>query len=260
MSLGVCSCPQGKDGAPCKHQYLIWAANLAICTNFVPISNPDERQKLAEIALGKTLPLSYYTSLRGQRYFATDMYGKDRQHTADHNDETPVTTCASELDSMPMDKTDTAGTSSNNQTGMVSDAVHSLQSACSALKGILESCQDSKLSEATLKFSERLTQLTASSLTNGKLAAALFDFGHSELRKGKNGKKIKVQPNRKRKSGNGSRQAVAKGRPVTVQALEVPSKKAKQSHDLACSVRENRNPSRKSGSHVMNSRTRNVPT
>jgi hypothetical protein len=251
MSLGVCSCPQGKDGAPCKHQYLIWAANLAICTNFVPISNPDERQKLAEIALGKTLPLSY---------FATDMYGKDRQHTADHNDETPVTTCASELDSMPMDKTDTAGTSSNNQTGMVSDAVHSLQSACSALKGILESCQDSKLSEATLKFSERLTQLTASSLTNGKLAAALFDFGHSELRKGKNGKKIKVQPNRKRKSGNGSRQAVAKGRPVTVQALEVPSKKAKQSHDLACSVRENRNPSRKSGSHVMNSRTRNVPT
>ncbi len=97
-------------------------------------------------------------------------------------------------------------------------------------------------------------------LSQWKLAAALFDFGHSELRKDKNGKKIKVQPNRKRKSGNGSHPAVAKGHPVTVQALEVPSKKAKQSHDLPHSVSENRNPSKKSGSHVMSSRTRNVPT
>lgn len=137
-------------------------------------------------------------------------------------------------------------------------AITAVQNACSALTGMLQNCQDAKLSEAAMKFSGRLTKLSGSSLMNGKLAAALFEFGQGELTRGKTGKKIKVQPNRKRKLGNGSRQAVAKGRPVAIHALEVPKKKAKQSHDLACSVRENRNCSKKSGSHVMRSKTRHV--
>ena len=74
MSIGVCSCRRGKVGAPCKHQYLIWATNLANCMNFVPISNPDERRKLAEIALGRILPLSYYASLREVSNAATDAH------------------------------------------------------------------------------------------------------------------------------------------------------------------------------------------
>jgi hypothetical protein len=138
---------------------------------------------------------------------------------------------------------------------VVSNTVSSVQNACSVITEMLQSCQDAKLSEAALRFSERLTQLTSSSLPNGKLASALFDFGQSELCKGKNGKKIKVQPNRKCESGNCSHQAVGKGRPVT---LEVPRKKARQSHDLARSVHENRNCSKKSGSHVMQSKTRHV--
>lgn len=257
MSLGVCSCHRGKDGAPCKHQYLIWAANIATCINFVPISNPDERRKLAAIALGNTLPLSYYTSLRGQSN-DTDTHdavdGVDPQQAADHADGIPMTTCATQLNLT----TDTPNAvDSGDQAKLVNNAVYSVQNACSVLTGMLQSCQDSKLSEAALKFSERLTKLAGSSLTKGKLASALFYFGQSELTKGKNGKKIKVQPNRKRKSGNCSRQAVGKGRPATV-ALEVPKKKAKQSHDLARSVRENRNCSKKSGSHVMQSKTRHV--
>ena len=51
MSLGVCSCQTGKDGTPCKHQYVLWMANVAHCINFIPVTNPDSRQKLAWIAL-----------------------------------------------------------------------------------------------------------------------------------------------------------------------------------------------------------------
>lgn len=55
------------------------------------------------------------------------------------------------------------------------------------------------------------------------LASALFTFGSSEVKKTGNGKKIRVQPNRKRKCGSGS-QAVSKGRPVQ---LQEPTSKGK---------------------------------
>ena len=99
--------------------------------------------------------------------------------------------------------TDTHNTvNGGDQAKLVNNAVYSVQNACSVLIGMLQSCQDSKLSESALKFSERVTQLAGSSLTKGKLTSARLDFGQSELTKGKNSKKIKVQPNRKCKSGN----------------------------------------------------------
>ena len=65
MTIGLCSCEVGKDGSPCKHQFMLWAAKKAKCLNFVPVNCPEDRQKLAKIAIGEALPLSYYTSLRG---------------------------------------------------------------------------------------------------------------------------------------------------------------------------------------------------
>ncbi|KAI8485675.1 hypothetical protein Bbelb_365090 [Branchiostoma belcheri] len=64
MTVGVCSCPYGKDGSPCKHQYVLWAAKKANCPNFVSVTDSVERQKLAKIAIGKALPLSFYSNLR----------------------------------------------------------------------------------------------------------------------------------------------------------------------------------------------------
>ena len=74
---------------------------------------------------------------------------------------------------------------SNDKTELTNSAITSVQNACSALTGMLQNCQDSKLREAAMKFSARLTKLSGSSLMNGKLAAALFDFGQSELLKAK---------------------------------------------------------------------------
>ena len=64
MSLGVCSCESGKDGSPCKHQYLLWATNLENCLNFVPVQSPELQQSLALMALGETLPIFQYMNLR----------------------------------------------------------------------------------------------------------------------------------------------------------------------------------------------------
>ena len=66
MTLGMCSCEAGKDGSLCKHQYILWSANIAHCINFVPVTQPDVRQKLAWIAIGESLPLSHYNTLRPQ--------------------------------------------------------------------------------------------------------------------------------------------------------------------------------------------------
>ncbi|CAB4044608.1 Hypothetical predicted protein [Paramuricea clavata] len=180
MSLRVCSCCRGKDGAPCKHQYLIWAANIATCVNFVPISDPDEWQKLAAIALGGSLSLTYYTSLRGQRNEThDDVDGGDSQQPADHADEIPMTTSQLNLTTHSPDASD----GGDKAKLMVRNS--SVQNACSVLTEMLQSSQDAKLCEAALRFSERLTQVTSSSLPNGKLASALFDFGQSELCRGK---------------------------------------------------------------------------
>ena len=71
----------------------------------------------------------------------------------------------------------TAPVDSNDKTELTNSAITLVQNACSDLTGMLQNCQDSKLCDAAMKFSGRLTKLSGSSLTNGKLAAALFDFG-----------------------------------------------------------------------------------
>ena len=120
----------------------------------------------------------------------------------------------------------------------------------------LRSTKDPNVAKGILKFSKRVEALFTSSKMHSNLVSAVFNFGSDEILKKGKGKKIKVQPNRKRKSGNGSRQAVAKGRPTQMHSLEVPQKKAKRSHGLAEAVKSNTQSSKKSGAHVMKSKTK----
>ena len=113
--------------------------------------------------------------------------------------------------------------------------------------------------KGVIKFSKRVMNLAAATAMHSQLTTALFNFGSSEMSRVGKGKKIRFQPNRKRKSGNGSRQAVAKGRPSHLkQSLQVPPKKPKCSHDLAEAAQSNTQSSKKSGSHVMKSKTKHI--
>ena len=122
----------------------------------------------------------------------------------------------------------------------------------------LESTKDAKMAKGVLKFADRKHFLAKSMHKN--LTSALYNFGASELQKGKNGRKIKVQPNRKRKSGCESIQVATKGRSANLTALRISDEKPKRSYNLALAIRGNTYVSKKSDAHVMHSRTRYILT
>lgn len=138
---------------------------------------------------------------------------------------------------------------------LISQAQNSIQESYNLLAEKLTESQDKKMAAGVLKFTSKLQRLIKSNTGSGNLISALFNFGMSELSKSKNGKKIKVQPNRKRKSGNGSRQAVGKQRSFGLEPLVIPKKKAKRSHNFSVAMRENTPMAKKSGSHTMKSKT-----
>ena len=243
MSLGVCSCQTGKDGTPCKHQYVLWMANVAHCINFIPVTNPNSRQKLAWIALGKTLPVDSYNSLR-----SCDVGGQKE---------------LAQGDGLPSEASTIMGTTHCSTTveienpdspaDVIETAEHLLQTSCMQILQKLQTTRDLNLAKGIVKFSKRVESLSSARAMQSNLVSALYNFGASEIKKTGMGKKIKVQPNRKRKTGNGSRQAVPKGRPV-----QLHEPKRKRTHTFTTAVQSNTNTSKKSGTHTMQSKTKHL--
>ncbi len=66
MGTGVCQCKTGKNGAPCKHQYILWVNKVSDGINFLPVFSKEQRQMYAEIAIGSALPLHFYEGLHDQ--------------------------------------------------------------------------------------------------------------------------------------------------------------------------------------------------
>ena len=79
MDLGICECSVGKDGSPCKHQFITWKKHLK-GTNFLPFLNPEERKQYSYLAIGKTLPDSYYEGLHD---YVADDFQQERQQNPD---------------------------------------------------------------------------------------------------------------------------------------------------------------------------------
>ena len=147
----------------------------------------------------------------------------------------------------------------DSQDTFIASAAEMLKKSCDQIADKLRSTRDQNLGKGIATLSKRVMTLTTSQAMHSDLTEALFDFGTSETRKSGKGKKIRVQPNRKRKYGNGSRQAVSKGRPTQLQEeLQVPSRKAKRSHDLAKAVQSNMQSSKKSGAQTMKSKTKHM--
>lgn len=251
MTIGICSCNIGKDGSPCKHQYVLWCAKIAYCINFVPISQPEIRQKLAWIAIEQSLPLSYYKNLRTP----------DDSSKPESDEILPENEAALQLNISSPDTQEglvCEDRHSESEDECIDSAADALRKSCEQMTEKLKNTKDPNLAKGILKFSKRVMTLSTATAMHSNLVTALFNFGSAELKKTGKGRKIKVQPNRKRKSGNGSRQAVSKGRPTQMQSLEIPQKKAKRSHNLAQAVKSNTQSSKKSGSHVMKSKTKHV--
>ena len=256
-TAGVCSCAVGKDGSPCKHQHVLWAAKKAHCPNFISVTDSVERQKLAKIAIGETLPLSFYSNLRTASCMGTQTT-TEAPAVAHADDDFELCTETRDIEGQACE-----GQEAHIETDpAVESASNLLHKSFEQITQKLHSTNDTNLARAIIKFSKRVTSLTGPTTMQSNLIAALHNLGTNELQKTGSGKKIRVQPNRKRACGNGSRQAVSKGRPTKLQetkpSLEVPHKRQKRTHNLANAVQANTNTSKKSGSHVMKSKTRHV--
>ena len=134
----------------------------------------------------------------------------------------------------------------------IKEGTTAVKEACELLVEKLKSTGVKNLAKGVKQFSARLVKL--SNGMSGNLVSALFNFGAAELRSTRTGRKIKVQPGRKRKSNSGSHQVITKGRQTTLKSLEPPRKHTKRQHSLAIAVKENVPPSKKSGSHAMRSK------
>jgi hypothetical protein len=203
-----------------------------------PVSNPQSRQKLAWIVIGQTLLITYYTNLRAKSNNAHSIEAEDQSHQVNSLEQP-------DCQEISMDDSILVETEERLEQKHIQEGITAVNRACESLVEKLKSTGDKNLSKGMKQFSDRLMKL--SSGMPGSLVSALFNFGTDELRSTRTGKKIKIQPGRKRKSNNGSRQAVAKGRPTTLKCLEPPRKRAKRQHSLAMAVMENVPPSKTSG-------------
>ena len=53
INLGICSCPLGSKGGPCKHQHFVAIEKEKSCPNIVPVT-VEQKMKYHFIALGNT--------------------------------------------------------------------------------------------------------------------------------------------------------------------------------------------------------------
>ena len=158
MTVGMCSCEVGKDGSPCKQQYVLWSANLAHCLNFVPISQPEERQKWAWIAIGESLPLSRYKNLRDQ---------DDHLPVPETSNMQIVPPVAGDIDSdlseEPMQNHDHSDQvqPQDDTSASVDMATELLKQSCEQITEKLRSTRDPNLVKGVIKFSKRVMNLAA---------------------------------------------------------------------------------------------------
>ncbi len=178
MSIGVCSCVMGRDDSPCKHQYILWASNTAHCVNFVPVSNPQSRQKLACIAMGQTLPITYYTSLRADSNNANS----NNVHSIEAEDQSHQANCAEQPDCQQISIDDPILIEAEDRLKEepIQEGITAVNRACESLVEKLKSTGDRNLAKGIKQFSARLVKL--SNGMPGSLVSALFNFGADEMR------------------------------------------------------------------------------
>lgn len=64
MDIGLCTCPRGSTGGPCKHQRAVAKKFRITSINIIPVHAPDLRQKLLFVATGRMEDINFLQNLR----------------------------------------------------------------------------------------------------------------------------------------------------------------------------------------------------
>ena len=146
--------------------------------NFIPVSNPHERQKLAWLAIGKTLPVACYKPLRssdaGQtsRTDGSNGFVTEASTSMETAQQGPNCCTAEPIQSNDDDEDDSTA-----------NAEQLLRNSCEQIIQKLQSSRDLNLAKGVIRFAKRVTSLTAARSMHSNLTSALFTFGSSEVKK-----------------------------------------------------------------------------
>ena len=259
MNAGTCACVVGSNGCPCKHQYLLWALNIATGHNFLPVFRKNERKKFAEIAIGKSLPDDFYQSLHENNLVFDDICGDHEISLKTYlqnntEDNSPNITAMDDENEVETNETETEETKQ-------SLALSALKEVFESLKNKIEICDNSYL-DGVMKMNTRIKKMST-----GQLTSALHNFGSQQFRskritttggslvKRSQKFKIGVQPEsvKRRKVKHGSKRVLKKGRPSTLLSSKMPIKvpSLKRKHDFSRNVLDNETMAKKAGRSML---------
>ena len=225
MQLGICSCKQGVDGAPCSHQAAVSKHFHVYSTNSVISLFPEKRKEFASIALGSKAEqdIGYYASIHQKAETKNNM----DDITTESNDFTDFSSNAWKViteDAQDQDDNEVMTTivkSTPDATAVTSDLTIIIED----LKQSLEQDTSGQLKQGVQKFCQRYQQMSVQKFSNNRIASAFNRFGWvfggniTSIQGGilRRGRRIAVQASaagRRRKTLSRGKAKVTPGRPV----------------------------------------------
>ena len=262
LDTGTCVCPVGVNGAPCKHQYSLWVLKKGTGHNFLPIFSPEEKKRYAEIAIGTSLPIEYYTDLH-------DVCASSSSPDIATDDAPTYSNIAPE--ETPTSLSIMAESNILSSDALLTNkrviAANSLTDFCDFIEKKLPHVDSSYLN-GLIKFTRKVK-----TMSDSKATSVFHLFGSktyhrrrivnrtSSVKKRAQKGNITVQPEavKRRIKKNGSRKATRKGKPGTGMSHNIPvaSAESKRKHEFSQNVSDNHPVSKKAG-RSMASKTKNV--
>ncbi|KAJ8043335.1 hypothetical protein HOLleu_10379 [Holothuria leucospilota] len=241
MEIGICTCPSGRTGTPCKHQAAIMKKYGLDSGNFLPVQSPEMRKLYYNMATGEsTVDERWFQPLHSglletnnseemisveESECGTDAMADTETNTTSVGDQDPKIVCIQSLQAQAQ-LINQFGASQRNQTHQRNQEPileEQLQNTFESLAASLRNDEGKELRNACKKFVSNYQKLT----TRSHLISALQTFGKysgaatSLRRTYKSGRalqtssKIGVQPTAvaRRKMPMGERRRLTVGRP-----------------------------------------------
>ena len=279
--LGKCECTIGSSGAPCKHQFVVWASLKISVPNFMPFFSKEERMRFARIAIGDAAleDPSLFDDLRNTDIQIHALQELEIMQISDNvidpvsANEPADITCSNNAEQLTSPEDSSSSLVSSQSKHTKESALKDLEESFKLMR-IMVSASDADQSclEGVSKFRRRLEKLS-----KNQIISALHKFGSSQYLRKKGeinriasqtgipraeNKAIGVQPSsvQRRKNKNGSRKRLLRGGSSILSSksvLPAPSIKRKHGHGLSKNVDDNVKPAKK---HSANMKSRSRPT
>jgi hypothetical protein len=175
MNLAQCECPVGRNGAPCKHQYLLWLKHWStVSRNFLPIFNGKDRQEFAKLAVGVSGPDCLYEGIRDRITTVQPVADQSNTEPANTMWDKMITNNIQETEFVQAEPTDAESCEAEKYEAGKCEDEKALNEAFS-IKEKLETGPN--FVSAILKFSERVQ-----GMSDQHLASALHCFNSDSTR------------------------------------------------------------------------------